>query len=352
MNPPARSYSAPGRVRGAVTQSPLGIAIIGCGRISRSHAAAIAACPEVARVLAVVDRDCARAHALAHEFGVAQVCDTLEAALRMPGVDAVIICTPNSMHAEQSIVALEAGVHVLVEKPMADHSADAARMSRTAEFAGRVLAIGHTFRHSDPIRYVQDHRAEFGRLRAVEVSMCVHWPGPQAPWWATRSAREGLILALFAPHALDFVQLALGDADPLSVHCEAARHQSGWQGEDEAMILLRYPAGCLASVHVSYNQSFIVDRKTLHYERAFVRIENAQELWIDDRAIMLPADGGEAVHSMGQSDLGDFFRRQLSEFVAAVRGEPNRSVLHAEGLRMAQLLDRVISHGADSLARG
>ena len=63
------------------------------------------------------------------------------------GVDAVIICSPNEFHADQAILALTAGKHVLVEKPMADNAADAAKMADAARRAGRVLALGHTFRH-------------------------------------------------------------------------------------------------------------------------------------------------------------------------------------------------------------
>ena len=56
-----------------------------------------------------------------------------------------------------------------------------------------------------------------------------------------------------APHPLDFVQLVMGEADPLRVHVEAARHQSGWRAEDEAMILLAYADRCLGLAQlVSY----------------------------------------------------------------------------------------------------
>ena len=223
---------------------------------------------------------------------------------------------------------------------MAENVADAKRMAHAAEKSKRILAIGHTFRHTKPIRYHQDHRHEFGRLRAIEVSLCVHWDGPQADWWRTRSPEEGLILSLLAPHALDFVQLIVGQ-DPLIVHCQAARFQSGWQGEDEAMILLRYPDGCLASIHVSYNQSFVIDRKTLHYENALLRIENGDELWIDDRLVM--GESAKGAQRMGQKNLQPVFETQLREFLLAVNGEHNRAVLHDEGVRLTDLLARILA---------
>lgn len=320
----------------------LRFAIIGCGRIARQHAAAINACSDIARLVSVVDADPARARELAQAFGVGATHATLDAALASADVDAVVLCTPNGMHAEHSIRALAAGKHVLVEKPMAETIADAEAMAVAATRARRVLAIGQTLRHTAPIRWLQDHRHEFGRLRAVEVSMCVHWDGPQVPWWRDRSREEGLIMSLFAPHALDFVQLVFDGEQPLNVHAETSRFQANWVGEDEAMILLRYPGGRLAQVHISYNQKFIVDRKTVHFDDAMVRLEDGEYAWVDSRQVVDPSLPVGDTKRMGGRDFGHYFRTQLHEFVAAVHGKPHRSVLHEEGVHLTRLLRRAI----------
>lgn len=238
---------------GTPSRQSLGIAILGCGRIAGRHAEAIGRVPDLGRVVVVADPDPARAAALAQAHGVGATARGLDEVLARRDVDAVLVCTPNALHAEQSIRILESGRHVLVEKPFAENAADAERMAECAARTGRVLALGQTLRHTQPIRWLQDHRHDFGRLRAVEVSMLVRWDGPQAPWWKTRTRREGLILSLYAPHALDFVQLVLG-TDAQHVHAEVARWQQDWASEDEAMILLRYPGNVLAQVHISYNQ--------------------------------------------------------------------------------------------------
>ncbi|MFO1426413.1 MAG: Gfo/Idh/MocA family oxidoreductase [Steroidobacteraceae bacterium] len=331
---------------------PLGIALIGCGRISRAHAAAIAACPSLARLVAVVDTDLARAREFAGNHGVPLALDDLGAALARPEVDAVLICTPNALHAQQSIQALAAGKHVLVEKPMAENTADAQRMADAAERAQRVLAIGQTMRHTHPIRWLQDHRQEFGPLRAVEVSMCVRWDGPQAPWWKDRKRQQGLILSLFAPHALDFVQLVFAGEQPINVHAEVSRFQQDWAGEDEAMILLRYPGGRLAQVHISYNQRFIVDRRTVHFDKGMVRIEDGDWGWFNADPVVVPEDPSGDPKRMGGRELGGHFRLQLGEFVKAVRGEPHRSVLHAEGVHLTRLIERVIESGLRNSGEG
>lgn len=325
----------------ATTKTPIGIAVLGCGRISAAHIAAIRAQPQTARLVAVIDSDLVRARQIAAREPNVVAFDQLAAALRQDDIDAVLICTPNELHTDHALQALAAGRHVLVEKPMAENVNDARRMANAAAKASLVLALGHTFRHSAAVRYLQDHMAEFGRLQSLAVSHCVFWDGPQAPWWGSRTREQGLILSLFAPHALDFVDLVMRDA-PLRVQAEATRHQSGWQGEDEAMILLAYSGRRMATVHVSYNQRQIVDRKLLLFDRGVVRIEDGEWLyWNDELKVGTPPGPGPAQRRMGGRDLSDSFQTQLAEFVSAVRGQPNRSVLHEDGCRQIDTIDRV-----------
>jgi predicted dehydrogenase len=323
--------------------SPVGIALVGCGRISTSHLRAIESQPQFGRLIAVVDSDLERAQEVAAAYGAAHAVAELRDVLQVDDVEAVCLCTPNEVHEEQALLALSAGRHVLVEKPMAESEAGAARMVEAADRSDLVLAAAHTFRHGEAVRYLQDHRADYGRLRAVQISMCVHWNGPQAPWWKDRTPEQGLILSLLAPHALDFLQVALGEWDPLRVSVESTRHQSGWSAEDEAMILLRYPNDCLAFVHLSYNQPWVLDRKTLHFERALVRIEDGDRLWVNDELRVGSAPTDEAnLHRMGVRDHSHYFHRQLEEFARAVRGLENRSVRPRDAQRTTALMHRVL----------
>jgi predicted dehydrogenase len=321
--------------------APVGIALLGCGRISAAHIAAIKAQPQRLKLVAVIDQDLGRARQVAATHQVPQAFGSLDAALRLGDIDAVLICTPNELHTANTLAALAANRHVLVEKPMAENAADARRMADAAAAANKILAVGHTFRHSTAVRYLQDHFQEFGTLHSLEVSQCVFWDGPQAPWWATRSREQGLILSLFAPHALDFVQLVMRD-EPLRVHVETARHQTGWQGEDEAMMLLGFSGRRMASVHVSYNQRQVVDRKTLLFDRGVLRLEDRDWLyWNDELLVGTPQGPGPEQRRMGGKDMAACFETQLTEFVRAVRGLPHRSVLHEEGYRLIDTIDRI-----------
>lgn len=319
-----------------------GIALVGCGRIAPLHLKAIARNRDHVRLVAVVDPDAEVAARVAAEYGAQHACTSLEDALAIEAVEAVVLCTPNALHARQVEQALNAGRHVLVEKPFAETVEDAQHIADLADQTGLILAAGHTFRHVEAVRTLQDRRAAFGRLRAVSVSMCVFWEGPQAPWWATRTEKEGLILSLFAPHAIDFVQLVVGEVDPVRIHVEAARHQPGWQAEDEAMILLRYPDDVLASIHVSYNQRAMMNRKVAHFENATVRVENGDELWIDDQPVVMPVRPEVNDTALFNDGITHYFETQMREFALAVRGLPNRSVLHPSALRQTRLNRAII----------
>ncbi|MFY7837755.1 MAG: Gfo/Idh/MocA family protein [Novosphingobium sp.] len=324
-----------------MSESPINFAVIGCGRISASHIDAMKAQAGDARVVAVVDRDLALATGVADGLG-AQAFASLEEALALPDVDAVLIATPNHVHFTQAMAALRAGKHVLVEKPAAETGAQARSLAQEAAARGLVLAVGHTFRHNEAVRQVEARLPTLGRLLSVEVSLCVRWDGPQAPWWAERKAEDGLILSLFAPHALDFVQLVMGDDDPVRVHAEAARLQSGWQGEDEAMILLAYPGRRMASVHISYNQPTVQDRKTLYFDTGVLEIEHGEILrWNDEVIVSPPAGVLIDPRRLGGRTLEHYFRDQIAEFARAVRGQTHRMPTGHDAARLITLIDRV-----------
>src|SRR5687768_12410954 len=95
----------------------LRIAITGCGKVGHIHAAAVRSLPEC-ELVAVCDVSSERADAFAARYGARGFTD-LPTMFRDGGIEALLVCTPHPLHAEPTIRAAEAGVHVLVEKPMA-----------------------------------------------------------------------------------------------------------------------------------------------------------------------------------------------------------------------------------------
>lgn len=322
---------------------PLGVALLGCGRVSDAHLEAIRGQPRLGRLEAVIDTDLDRAEDAARRHGAPRVLASLEQALEIETIEAIDICLPNHLHADATITALEAGKHVLVEKPMADDAHDAARMAAAADANDRVLVIGQSRRHTKAVRYVRDNLESFGRLRSIHDAYCIRWDGPQTPWWRERSREAGLVLSLIATHSMDFIQLAMGPLDPIRVHCEAVRHQSDWQGDDEAMITLTYPGNRLVFVHLSYNQQPYYDRKTLLFDGRVVQIDDNLEVRVNGDLVLEPEPG--EIGEMARPSLQ--FHWQFEEFAKATRGLPNRSARAVDGVRLMRVLD-AIRHAAMS----
>ena len=132
----------------SIPTTEIRVGLIGCGRIAGVHRRYLQTTPGV-RIVGVCDMDLERARAFGAEAGAEEVCRDAADLLRLP-LDAVHVLTPPSSHAETAIAALERGVHVLVEKPMATTAAAAERMQAAAVTAGRILSVDHN-RLFDPV---------------------------------------------------------------------------------------------------------------------------------------------------------------------------------------------------------
>jgi predicted dehydrogenase len=128
-----------------------GLVIFGCGWIARRHAVAAR---RLGVPLLVASRDLARARAFARAFGAADAFGAYDLAARDPRASAAVVCTPHDRHCADTLLALDAGLHVLVEKPIAPTVEEADRMIGAARAAGRVLMVAENFRYMPAFRHV------------------------------------------------------------------------------------------------------------------------------------------------------------------------------------------------------
>jgi xylose dehydrogenase (NAD/NADP) len=124
---------------------------------------------DAAEVVAVASRDESRARAYAAEHGIERAHGSYEALLADDDVDAVYISLPNSMHVDWAIRALEAGKHVLCEKPLTRHPADAERAFDAADRAGRVLLEAFMWRHTPQAAKLRELVPQVGELRVIRA---------------------------------------------------------------------------------------------------------------------------------------------------------------------------------------
>jgi predicted dehydrogenase len=294
-------------------QGPLRLALIGCGAITTlQHLPALRRI-ESAEVVAVVDQDLERARATARQFGVPHAAARLaevEATL-----DAVLVATPNHLHAPIALEALRRGLDVLVEKPMALDLAEAQAMVAEARARSRVLAVGLEFRFAPGNQAIRDLLAAgtLGRLERFELRQGVipRWPFA-SDYVLRRETAGGGVLFDYGAHLLDLLFYWLGE--PSSV-----RYRDDARGglESNAEVDLEYADGLHGFVEMSRTRNlenrvrFIGDRGVLE-----------AEVWSVDPAIrLLPKDGALPIVGRAGSrvDFASTFERQWRDFVAAAR---------------------------------
>jgi UDP-N-acetyl-2-amino-2-deoxyglucuronate dehydrogenase len=237
---------------------PLRFAIVGPGLVGAVHAAALARIPN-ARLVAVAGSTpgSSQAAGLAATHD-ARVVAGMDAVLADPELDAVVICTPHPLHAAQAIAAAEAGLHVIVEKPMALTVADCTAMIAAAERAGVVLSVISQRRWYPAVRRVKaaidDGRIGVAGLATVEV---LSWRGPDYyamnPWRGTRAGEGGGVLVNQAVHHLDLACWFLGPAVEVDGWTANLNHPE-IEVEDTAVAVVRFASGALATIVASNSQ--------------------------------------------------------------------------------------------------
>ena len=224
------------------------VGLVGAGYIAGSHAAAYAADPRV-DLAYVTDPVADKAAGLAERYGARPVAD-LETLLGSD-VDALSVCTPSPRHAEVVVAALEAGKHVLCEKPVARTMSDARRIVEAGRRATGVLMIGHVS------RFEPDHRAardavldgRIGEPRMMSQSIVGELPGWSEQDWLTDPVQSGGPLVDLAVHSFDYLTWVCG-ARPERVHAVGSTRPDGLV--DYALVTVRYDNGALAVVETSW----------------------------------------------------------------------------------------------------
>ena len=129
------------------------VALAGAGAFGVKHLEAIAKIDGV-QVVSLIGRTLEATKEVARRFGVDHVTSELDEALRLPGLDAVILATPTQLHASQTVACLKAGKHVQVEIPLADRLADAEQVAKVQKEAEKVAMVGHTRRFNPSHQWV------------------------------------------------------------------------------------------------------------------------------------------------------------------------------------------------------
>jgi predicted dehydrogenase len=231
---------------------PLRLALVGCGAISRWHRQAIAEVDEV-EIAACVDVDAVRAKETAEACGAAAY-GSLEAAIAAGGFDAALLMVPHHLHERLSVTALEAGLHVLLEKPMAPTLKACERILSAARKAPGVFMVGENAQYWPEVRIAREAIAggEIGEVVTVMVHLFLpplgDYYGGGSPWRFDLGQSGGGLSIDTGSHYIRPLRMWLGEIEEVVAAME--RPNAAMEGESLARALFRFESGVVASFNL------------------------------------------------------------------------------------------------------
>jgi predicted dehydrogenase len=343
-----------------------GVVIVGTGFGVLTHLRAARAAG--LDVVALVGRDQAKASERAALFDVPHATTDLEAALALPGVDAVAVTTPPHVHASITLAAIAAGKHVVCEKPFARDAAEARTMLEAAERAGVIHLLGTEFRFGTAqallARLVAEGRIGTPQHALFELQLPTHAdPSAELPnWWQLRSEGGGW-LGAHGSHVVDQVRSTLGEVSGVSASLQRLADRPAMTADDTYSAHLRLANGATVWIHGSCaaRGQFVMTTKVIGTGGA-AWLQGA-DVWLDDGSGAQPVpapddlavgppepppaslirDAYDAWHSMG-IDLGPYTR--LYEVLRArIAGEPVAGdpvpATFADGVACQEVMDAI-----------
>ena len=311
----------------------LRFALVGAGVIGKVHALALADLPDIAELVAVVDRDPVRAKELAEQYG-AEAATDLDAVLRRPDIDAVSVCTPSGVHAEGVVAALEAGKHVVVEKPIDITLAATDRIIDAEKRSGKTVAVisQHRFDRSTEkvLAAVRD-----GNLGPITSAIASHawWRGQSyydsGEWRGTWALDGGGAIMNQTVHTINLMITTLGTPVEVFAYTGCLAHER-IEVEDTAVAVVKFASGALGTIHGTTAAYPGLDASLRVFgAKGSAVISNDELTYLHQNAGPAPEigmaaqSGGNQVTDDDRLDpaelgLGAGHRRQLADFVDAV----------------------------------
>lgn len=232
----------------------LKVALIGCGRIAQRHAEHI---NNFGQLVAVCDVDSSKAKALADTYECAHFTDASELlANQQHGADVVTICSPNGLHAKHSIQALNAGYHVLCEKPMGINVSECGEMLKAAEKNNRRLFAIKQNRFNPPVAAVKQALEEGKLGKILSLQLSCFWNRNEDyyanSWKGTKDLDGGTLYTQFS-HFIDLLYWMIGDIRTAKGFSKNSIHQNIIEFEDSGVVAVEFHSGTIGTINYTVN---------------------------------------------------------------------------------------------------
>ncbi|WOA60197.1 Gfo/Idh/MocA family protein [Bacillus mycoides] len=323
----------------------LKVGVIGCGSIAQyRHLPEYEANPYV-QIVAVCDSNKKRAKEVANKYGVNMYTDYNEL-INCEELDAVSVCTPNDLHASISIVALQSGIHVLCEKPMATSKKDAEMMIEAAEKNGKKLMIGHNQRfvnsHQKAKQLIEN--GEIGKIYSFRTAFGHSGPenwsvdGKESWFFKKDEAFLGAMGDL-GVHKADLIRYILNE-EITEVGAFVETSAKTFSNVDDcAVCMLKSESGIIGTLAASWSYVSKEDNSTIIYgEKATLRLEDDPTY-----SLILQYKNGEVVKYeldkiQSNAAVGQSNSHVIEQFVESILSDKEPLINGVEGMKSLEVI--------------
>jgi len=300
----------------------LGVAVIGTGFWGRNHARNLKELAET-RLIAVCDKDKEKANAVAELFGVQAYSDSRQL-LKREDVEAVTVCTWSTHLAKETLRALRAEKHVLVEKPMANNMREAKRIIELAERQQRFLTVGFLERFNPGVQRIKQV------INKGDIGTVVYATARRVSQWPERIGDVGVVKDL-AIHDIDITRY-LSDSDPVEVYAKAGsfRHK---KFEDQAQILLTFEDGKTAFIEANWLTPYKIRKLTVTGSEAIMTLDYiTQEITVETAGQTLAP----------RYEVKEPLKLELQHFASSILNNKEPLVTGMDGLKALRIADAAL----------
>jgi len=326
----------------------LQFAIIGCGNIGKRHAEQIQA---IGKLVAVCDITRPKAEELGKKYDAGSFSSIEELFAQRKDIDVAVICTPNGLHAQHSIISLQAGCHVLCEKPMAIKSSDCLKMIQEAEKVGKHLFIVKQNRFNPPVVAVKKllDEKKLGNIYSIQLNCFWNRDAGyyENSWKGTREMDGGTLFTQFS-HFIDLLYWMFGDVKQVKAFKKNFAHKNIIEFEDTGVVILEFANGMIGAINYTVNsfQKNMEGSLTVFGEKGTVKIggqylNKLEYQLINDYVIAdlpegnKPNDYGYYQGSMSNHD------KVYQNLVDVIQNNAAMAASSYEGLKTVQIIEKI-----------
>jgi len=326
----------------------LRFAIIGCGNIGKRHAEQI---QPIGKLVAVCDIIRSKAAELGEKYNTGSFSSIEELFAQKKTIDVAVICTPNGLHAQHSIYSLQAGSHVLCEKPMAIKSADCLAMIQEAEKAGKHLFVVKQNRFNPPVVVVKKllDEKKLGNIYSIQLNCFWNRDATyyENSWKGTIAMDGGTLYTQFS-HFIDLLYWMFGDVKQVKAFKKNFAHKNIIEFEDTGVVILEFANGMIGAINYTVNsfQKNMEGSLTVFGEKGTVKIggqylNKLEYQLINDYVIAdlpegnKPNDYGYYQGSMSNHD------KVYQNLVDVIQNNAAMAASSYEGLKTVQIIEKI-----------